>query len=521
MNRNHHILFTLLVAMSALAAKEAKAGTTAQSSTVPKVVVNILIDQLRTDYLEAFAPLYGEGGLKRLLGEGCVYTNAEYPLASPDRASASATLATGTTAADHGIVGVRWIDRETLRTVYCAETKEGIGPHHLSVSTIGDELKVATEGKSQVISIAPFCDAAVLTAGHAADAAVWIDDKTGLWTTSAYYGGTPSWATVRNQYHALGTRLKNTTWQPSNDLVGNFSYFLSGGMKKPFSHKFKGNEQYISFKTSGLVNDEVAAITVNAIEGSPIGMDAITDMVNVTLYAGNFNHRPVSELPMEIQDNYVRLDHAISTILEAIDKKVGLANALITLTSTGYTEEETADLSKYRIPTGTFDVKRASGLLSMYLTAIYGQGKYVEAIYGTELYLNHKLIEDRQINYQELLDRSQDFLIQLSGVKDIYTAQRLLQGAWTPGISRIRGGFNQQRSGDILIQVTPGWRAVNEDSHQNVLSRESYVPFPIIFFGAGTAARVETQPVTVDCIAPTIAKAIRIRAPNACSKAPL
>jgi len=518
---------SLLAAMTALASAEA---TGRAGGVVPKVVVNILIDQLRSDYLQAFMPLYGEEGFRRLLHEGRVYTQAEYPMARPDRASAAATLATGTAPSGHGIVGLQWIDRGTLRPVYCVDDRNhaGIGtadassPQYLGVSTLGDELKVATDGKAGVYAIAPFREAAILSAGHAADAAVWIDDRTGQWCGTSYYGaGLPSWATVRNQYENIADLLKNTVWKPASDLVGNFSYFLSGGLRTPFAHKFKGDARFSSFKTSGLINGEVVALAKSCMEAANLGSDAITDYLAVTLYAGSFEHKPVSQVEMELQDTYVRLDRAVGDLLSAVERKVGRGAALFVLTSSGYADEESADLSKYRIPTGTFDVKRAAALLNMYLAALYGPGQYVEASFGTQLYLSHKLFENKQVGLTEALERSQDFLLQLSGVKDVYTSQRLLQGAWTPGISRIRGGYNPRYSGDITIEVAPGWRYVNEDTRENQLVRETYIPYPVVFFGAGVAADSIETPVTVDCVAPTLSKAIRIRAPNACAGKPL
>ncbi len=527
----YNLLLTLLSIMSVLAS-EAEAQTTtggSQGNNVPRAVVNILIDQLRSDYLEAFTPLYGSDGFKLLMKDGCVFTAGEYPLAHPDRASAAATLATGTTAADHGIVSMHWLNRETLRPMYCVEdrtvkgrvTTDQFSPKWLNVSTVSDELKVATDGAARVYSIAPNADAAILSAGHAADYVVWIDDQTGFWSTSSYYGNLPMWADYRNTRHPLEKKVKEA-WMPYNDQVGAFSYFLSGADEKPFKHDFKGNQRYVNFKTSGLVNDEVATTACMAIESSEFGDDATTDYMTVSLYAGNFNHHSINEMPLEVQDTYVRLDRAIASIMQSVEKKVGAGNALFMLTSTGYTEEEVADLSKFRIPTGSFDMNRASSLLGMYLVAVYGQGNYIEATYGTEIYFNHKLLEDRQISVSDFQSRAQDFLLQLSGVKDVYTAQRLLQGAWTPGISRMRGGFNPQRSGDVNIQVQPGWRITSSDPNQPTqISRESYVSFPIIFYGCGVEAETNDRPASVDCIAPTLSKAMRIRAPNACAKAAL
>ena len=526
---SRRLLLSLLAVMSVLSPAEVKSAP-ATSNGIPKVVVSILIDQLRADYLEAFMPLYGEEGFKRLFRDGRVYTQTDYPMSNPDCASAAATLATGSAPSSNGIVGRKWIDRNTLRPVFCVDNADYAGtggttdksaPTYLGVSTVGDELKVASEGRALVYAIAPFREAAILTAGHAADGAVWIDDKTGQWCSTSYYGALPSWAAVRSSYHSLSDELKSLTWNPSSDLVGNFSYFLSGGMRKPFSHKFKGDSRFADFKTSGLVNGEVAATAAACIESTLVGTDAITDYLAVTFYAGNFERRAMNDTPMELQDTYVRLDHALADLIAAVDRKVGLDNALFVLTSTGYTDEVNSDLSKYRIPTGTFDVRKASALLNLYLVAVYGQGNYVEASLGTQLYLNHKLIETKQLNLAEVLERTQDFLMQLEGVKDVYTSQRLLQGAWTPGISRIRSGYNQQYSGDVMIEVASGWHYVNEDTHENQLVRESYISYPIIFWGAGVEAEEIDTPVTVDRIAPTLSKAMRIRAPNACAVAPL
>ncbi|MGN0086962.1 MAG: alkaline phosphatase family protein [Alloprevotella sp.] len=518
-------LLSLLVAMSALSAAE----TTAAGNAVPKVVVNILIDQLRSDYLDAFMPLYAEGGFKKLLAEGRVYRQAEYPLLHPDRASAAATLATGTSPSNHGIVGLRWLDRTTLRPLFCVDDPnckglpagQGLSPCHLGVSTTGDELKVASEGKALVYSIAPFSDAAILAGGHSADGVVWIDDRTGMWSSSSYYGGLPVWANVRNRFHNLSDRLKSTTWKPSSELVGNFSYFLSGGMKRPFAHTFKGDDRFVRFKTSGLVNEEVTALAKDCLSNTLIGQDAISDYLNLTFYAAGFNHATAAAAPMELQDTYVRLDAALADLITAVEQKVGRENALFVLTSTGYTDETDADLSAYRIPTGLFDMQKASALLDMYLSALYGQGRYVEAVFGTQVYLNHKLLEEKSVALSDVLLHTQDFLLQLAGVKDVYTSQRLLQGAWTPGISRIRNGYNVRCSGDLTIEIAPGWHYVNSGQREKQYVRESYIPFPIIFYGYGLPAEEIGTPVTIDYIAPTLTKAMRIRAPNACATAPL
>ena len=496
---------------------------------VPRLVVNVIVDQLRSDYMEAFSPLYGERGFKRLLKEARVYSQAEYPFSNPDRASAVACLFTGTSPYNNGIVGETWMDRATLRPLYCVEDKahagllttEGSSPRHLAVSTIGDELKVATEGKALVYAISPYRDAAVLSAGHAANGAFWINDLTGQWCGTSYYGDYPSWAVAYDRYYSLGKRISSIDWQPVNDLVGNFSYFVSGGMRKPFKHNFSGDRKFRQFKASGCVNEEVNRFVKHCLTNTTIGVDAITDLLSVTYYAGNFEHNTVTESPIELQDTYVRLDRDLGQLIDDIENKVGADRVLFVITSTGYADQETADLSKYRIPTGDFSINKASALLNMYLMAIYGPGQYVETVHGSQLYLNHKYIEEKQISLTQVMDRSQEFLIQMSGVKDVYTSQRLTLGAWTPGISRIRNSFSPKCSGDIFIEVASGWKLVNEETRTSMLVRESYVGFPLFFLGCNVPLETIKTPVTIDCVAPTVAQFMRIRAPNACSLAPL
>lgn len=506
-------------------------GVEAQTAPeVPRLVVNVIIDQLRTDYMEAFSPLYSERGFQRLLRQGCVFSQAEYPFDGPDRASAIACIMSGTSPYENGIVGERWLDRQTLTPVYCIDDKGFKGhqttdyssPQYLGVSTITDELKVATEGHGLVYAVAPTRDAAVLMAGHAADGAFWFNSDNGLWASTSYYGAFPEWAAAYNAEQSVQKRIAKMQWAPLNELVGKYNYFVSGEERKPFEHKFTGDRKFRQFVASALVNEETNAFVREVLKNTQVGLDGVTDILNVAYYAGNFDHQSVSQAPIELQDTYVRLDRDLGDLFEFIEKRVGQGHVLFTITSTGSTEpDDIVDLSRYRIPTGTFSISKAKLLLNMYLIAVYGPGEYVETCMGNELYLNLKLIENRNLNLTEILNRSSDFLIQLSGVRDVFTSQRLALGAGIPGVSELRNAYNPKSSGDILVQVSPGWTLVNENTHEQVVCRESYVGFPLFFMGCNVVPQTVATPVSVDYIAPTLAKAMRIRAPNACDLAPL
>lgn len=523
---NKSIYLTLLAILGFHA--DITAGT-AQSATAPRLVVSINIDQLRSDYLQAFAPLYSDEGFKRLLSEGLVYSQASYPFTPIDRASAIASINTGATPYYNNIVGLRWMNRETLRPVGCVDddrhkglaTSETASPNRLSTSTIGDELKVATGGKAIVYAIAPYRDAAVLSAGHAADGALWIDDASGEWCSSAYYyASLPSWIEAYNRLQAPSKKVQGLTWEPVTMLTGDFSYFMSAGEQGPFRHDFQGDKRYVAYKASAMVNADMTDMAHQCAASTGMGNDKVTDLLCITYYAGNYNHRTVTECQMELQDTYVRLDREIARLVSHFEKTIGRENVLFVLTSTGYSDEESADYDRFRIPTGTFYMDRTANLLNIYFGAFWGQGIYVEGTYGNQIYLNHKLLEQRKISMADATSRAQEFLAMMSGVRNVYTSLQLLTSQ-DGYLQKVRNGYSAERCGDVVVEVAPGWRIHNEDTQEDILSRASFTQFPIIFFGAGTTSERVQTPVTIDRLAPTIARCIRIRAPNACSSEPL
>ena len=166
-------------------------------------------------------------------------------------------------------------------------------------------------------------------------------------------------------------------------------------------------------------------------------------------------------------------------------------------------------------------MQRASMLLNMYLAALYGQAQFVEATYNQQIYLDHKLIEQKQLNLNEVLARAEEFLSQMDGVRDIFTSQRLALGAWVKGLDRIRSGWNSARSGDILVEVNPGWRIVSEQNTEYVNQGEPYLSYPLFFMGADVSTERIVSQVSTAAVAPTLSRCLRIRAPNGSREMPL
>lgn len=455
------------------------------SRPVPRLVVNIAIDQLRSDYVEAFMPSYGNDGFKKLLQQGVVYCNAQYTFAPVDRASSIASIMTGTSPSNNGITGFTWLDKGSLVQVDCVDdhdyegifTDERTSPKNIATTTVNDELKIASDGAAIVYSIAIDRDAAVIGGGHAADGALWFNEGASCWCSSKYYF------------------KRAPKWLESYNLTN------------------------INMLADGNDNANITDLALHCIESTGMGADCVTDMLSLTYDA----KVPIKDEKLDkekLLDKYVRIDKELDRLTSTIESRVGKSNVLFIITSTGYCDEAEVDYKKYRIPNGTFRMDRNANLLNMYLGAIYGQDKYVESCFYNQLFLNIRQIEQKRINTSELLSRAQTFLMQLSGVGNVFTSKNLLLSG-DKNSSRLRNWFYPNNCGDIIIELLPGWQLLNEEKFHQYTSKESLMPFPLIFYGAGITAKEISTPVTVDRIAPTVAKSVRIRAPNACSVAPL
>lgn len=486
-----------------------------RNSATPKLYLNIVVDQLRTDYLYEFENLYCEGGFKRLLSNGKVYDNVYYAFDNIDRASAVATLVTGTNPYVSGIVGERWLDRKTLRVVNCVEDRnckglysnEALSPASLKAITITDEIKRSTRGKAIVCSIAPDGDAAVLAGGHAADMVLWKNNMAGYWSSSTYYGLYPSWAADMNKK----VQGKARKWEPlfRTNQYNNF------GEKAPsaFAYSFDGKKNTITYKTTACMNDEINEMALAALENSEIGKDEIIDCLALTYYAGNYDGAPMSHRPIEVQDIYARLDRNISELLDELDKRFGLDNVVVSLSSTGYVMENGDEGKEYRLPSGTLYSERIQALLNVYLSAKFGKGDYVEGVYGTQIFLDNKLIERMGLNKMDIVSQAVEFLKSLEGVEDVFTIYRL-GGMLSPELQFAKNGYNPVGSGDMWLRLMPGWRLVEDEL---LVSRELYrspVMFPVIIYGANVEPAVIDRLTPANIMATEVARILRVRRPN-------
>lgn len=514
--RSIRVRMFIVVAMAS-----APFSANAMNGETPKVVVSIVVDQLRADYLQKYMHLYCEDGFKKLISEGRIYTNGYYSFSDPDRSSAVATMYSGTPPYYHGITGNRFLERSSLRVLSAVDdashmginTFETASPSRLSVTTFVDELKLATNGHAYVVSIAPERDMAVLAGGHAPNTVVWLSDDHAMWATSAYYDGVPAWARSFNKRRGGRFDWKEMVWEPIYP-IGMYDSSTCNGTVEEFSHTFKSDGAVKRYKTSAYINDEVTELAMACVGGSLWGRNNVTDVLCVGYYAGNYEHASEMERPIELQDIYCRLDRNIADLIRAVDKEVGIENALFVLTSTGYVDAHLPNKEILALPTGELRIEQCKALLNIYLGALYGTDNYVEGAYLNEIYLNRDIIDKRQLRLKEVLDCSAEFLCQKEGVKRVYTAIDMMTGNASPEVCN---GYSSGCSGDLILEVSPGWTLVDERWGERVYSKRTNISVPIIYYGAGLSPSISRAPVEVERIAPSISRMLRISAPNACS----
>ena len=311
----------------------------------PRLVVGITVDQLRTDYLEALQHLFGEKGFKRLMREGVVCENLVFDFPNIDKASATATLYTGTTPFFHGIPSERFFNTAFLREEFILNdpskignyTDETFSPERIRTSTLSDEVKIVSGGLGRVYAVAPDAQQSIISAGHAANCAFWINDRNGKWATTTYYRDVPAYVEQFNYVRSLSARIDTLSWTPvyTPDRYTAIPYLTNDfSFKRTFSRD--GRDKFVQFKTTALVNQEITDVAVEFLDKGLLGRRGVLDMLNVGYTAGVYLNKTIQDYGLELQDTYVRLDRDIARLLDEIDKKVGLANTVVFLTSTGY-----------------------------------------------------------------------------------------------------------------------------------------------------------------------------------------
>lgn len=498
----------------------------------PKLLVGIVVDQLRTDYLEDLKDLLGPGGFKRLMDKGVYIKDVDFVVPGTDAAAATAIIQTGTFPRYNGITGSTILDpsTKTSKSIYNDPayignfTHETYSPSALRVTTLTDELSVAEKGKSRIHVIAPDASQAITLAGHTGNSAFWLNDESGRWSSSTYYNSAPTILTKGNYITPLISRLDTIKWTPLFSGP-NYPFVSYNEMNKGFKYTFSRSDKNVFslYKKSPFINTEITKAATEYLADLKLGANNDgTDVLNLGYTLAVFPMAGDEDYRYELEDAYLRLDRDLENLFNALDRYAGKDNVMVYLVSTGYFTEPLPADGSYRLPGGTFSVKRALSLLNAYLSAKYGNGAYVDYYSNGHLYLSSKTLEEKQLNINKIAEEARDFLVKMSGVEDAYTMGDLSSPA-VKELEAFRLATDPKSSGDVILDFNPGWRVTDDSKFpaKDEVNNTSVYLSPAFIMGPGINPKVEEETVLATSLAPTIAGKLRIRSPNSASEKPI
>lgn len=531
----------------------------------PRLVLLIAVDQFRQDYLERFSDLFAQNGLRRLMRDGGNWTRADYDHIPTETAPGHATMMTGAWPAETGIVGNGWYDRDRGRVVNNifdpSSTLIGGGPEEpsasprtLLVSTLGDELKLATNRRSKVFGISIKDRGAILPAGRLADGAYWFSVQTGRFVSSTYYANQlPQWITRFNEggyvdrlFGAKWERLlcegagarpdcaaeydrragrDDAPWEfveapAANTAARVFPHTITGGLQSP------GRAFYADLPYSPFTNDLLVQLAEAAIAAEGLGADADTDVLTVSFSANDYVGHRFGPYSHESMDMTLRVDRQIGALLDVVERRVGLRNTLVAFTADHGVAPVPEQAAAMNLPGGRVKSQDVQTAIKNAVRARYCKGEcttdttadYVLAFANDSVYFNPVALRRDGVSQEEIERVAGDAALTVPGVSRYFTRTQLMagnMGAADPVARRALHGFHPRRSGDVVVIQEPFKYMVDYQitaTHGTPYSYDTHVP--LIIMGPGVAPGRYAQAATPADIAPTLAALLRVQSPS-------
>lgn len=505
----------------------------------PKLVVGIVVDQMRWDYLYRYQKRYTDGGFKRLLGEGFSCENTMIPYVPSVTAIGHTCIYTGSVPSIHGIAGNNFVkdgkkvyctDDDSVKPVGTTSVAALMSPRNLWVSTIGDEMKIASKGRAKVVGVALKDRASILPAGHNPNGAFWFDDQTGCFITSSYYmDHLPKWVEAFNdkrlpeQYlsQKWNTLYPKNTYTESTTDENEYENGIREGVKAtlplnlPELYKKYG---YGIIRNTPFGNSLTLDMAKAAIDGEQLGADDETDLLAVSCSSTDYIGHQVGTHAIETEDTYLRLDKVIADFLAYLDSKVGKGNYLVFLSADHGAMNNAAFLQDRRIPAGSWDASATAKKLNHVLAKEYPEaGDIVKTVMNYQVFFNRDVIKSKQLDFDNIKQTVVNVLKEDPSVQ--YACD--MAKASTESIpeevkSRIINGYNRERSGDVVIILKPNFYAhgMKGTDHGAWNSYDTHIP--LVFMGWGIKHGATTKQTFMTDIAPTIAAMLHVQAPNGC-----
>ncbi|MDO5972146.1 alkaline phosphatase family protein [Flavivirga aquimarina] len=512
----------------------------------PKLVVGIVVDQMRYDYLTRFYNKFGEGGFKRMMNEGFNCKNNHFNYIPTYTGPGHASIYTGTTPKYHGIIGNNWYDKETKSNVYCAgnDSVQSIGtksiagqmsPHRMKTSTLADENRLFTQMRGKTIGISIKDRGAILPAGHTANAAYWFHGMDeGHWISSSFYmNDLPKWVKDFNKSDIAESYFK--VWNTMYDID---SYIESGSDLNTFEGVFKGkktatfpydlnvlkekNGNFDILKATAYGNSLTTDFALAALEGEALGKDAITDVLTISYSSTDYVGHKFGVNSKEVEDTYIRLDKDLERLFTILDAKVGKGAYTVFLTADHGAVDVPAYLQSVKIPAGYLNNAERKEKFQKFLKTTFGTTDILENISNSQIFLNREKIKALGLKLDEVQDAIVNEQITYKNISKAYTATTMSKVDFTTGIEvLLQNGFNQKRSGDILLVNDPAFISYSKtgSTHGSGLNYDTHVP--LLFFGKGIKNGETYQKTEITDIAPTMSALLNISFPNGATGQPL
>ena len=510
----------------------------------PKIVVGIIVDQMRQEYLHRFYGKFGKNGFKRLMNEGYMLENMRFNYVPTATAPGHASVYTGTTPAYHGIVHNDWYDRKTKSKVYCVRdnnvftvgstNKSGLAsPKHLMTTTITDELKLATQFKSKVISVSIKDRSAVLPAGHHPDGAYWYDEKTGNFVTSSYYmDKLPTWVKKFNDQKVSDYYVEQTwkTKYPESSYTESYKNDLNriqgilGRSEFPYDlmKLSKGVKNYENILFTPFGNDMLSDFVQHAIQNAGFGESESTDFLAISYSSTDFVGHIFGPQSMEIEDTYIRLDENIESLLKTLDKKFGKNNYLFYLTADHGMVESPYFLQKHGFPGAYYSTVKIEDYLNEKLQELYGEGDWVVYVDDVQVYLNRSLIKKKNLKLHDIQIKTAYLLEENKVIIRAIPAYALDYSNFGYNSYKdfMNRGYLPSRSGDVMYALKSGWNVPwgGEEkgavSHGTSYAGDTHVP--MLFFGQGIKNGHSSKLHKTADLAATISMLLKIKFPSGC-----
>ncbi|MBD2757479.1 alkaline phosphatase PafA [Spirosoma validum] len=514
--------------------------------SAPKLVVGIVVDQMRADFLYRYEKKYGAGGFKRLLKGGFTCQNTQYDYALTATAAGHASIYSGSLPAIHGIVGNDWYDPSQAKGIYCVEdtSVRGVGhpnalparfsPRNLLVTTIADQLALATNFRSKAVGIALKDRSAILSAGHSARGAYWFDSRTGTWVTSSFYQSQlPAWVEAFNarklpaEYSQRGWKTLRPVAEYTESTPDDqpYEYKLPGKSTSSFPYEMAGPAgavfELLTYTPWG--NTLTKEMALAALKGENLGKGAATDFLAISFSTPDLVGHSFGPTSVEQEDIFLRLDAELADLLKALDSWVGPDGYTVFLTGDHGVMDVPAYWQAHHLPAGLIDPRQLSQTLNQSLLDAFGPGNYVQmGSMNDQLYLNQALLREKNLSVSAVQQALQPRLTTIPGVADLVNLRALAQANLPDEQLRLyKNSYHARRSGDLQLIYQPGWFVGLPigTTHGSAYTYDRQVP--CIFYGWGIRRGETRRPTSPSDIAPTLSALLRMLPPSGTTGQPV